>query len=136
MEDCTYLCFKDDYRVCVKKRNFYRLQEQMNIFNFTIHYKKGSEMPADFLSRNVCEAINVFDDQLPELQKQDPLCKHIRDFIQNLSNPQANQEPFKDPKANRNLMRFAQESFIQDDIPHQQGRGYTENSAFCTTGPS
>ena len=24
MEDCTYLCFKDDYRVCVKKRNFYR----------------------------------------------------------------------------------------------------------------
>ena len=24
MEDCTYLCFKDDYRVCVKKRIFYR----------------------------------------------------------------------------------------------------------------
>ncbi len=53
----------------------------MNIFNFTIHYKKGSEMPADFLSRNVCEAINVFDDQLPQLQKQDPECKFIRDFI-------------------------------------------------------
>jgi len=88
----------------------------MNIFNFTIHYKKGSEMPADFLSRNVCEAINVFDNQLPELQKQDPMCKHIRDFIQNLSNPKANQEPFKNPKANKNLMKFAQESFIQDDI--------------------
>ena len=24
MEDCSYLCFLDDYRVCVKKRNFYR----------------------------------------------------------------------------------------------------------------
>jgi hypothetical protein len=24
IEDCTYLCFLDDYRVCVKKRNFYR----------------------------------------------------------------------------------------------------------------
>ncbi len=44
------------------------------------------------------------------------MCRHIRDFIQNLSNPEANQEPFKDPKANKNLMKFAQESFIQDDI--------------------
>jgi hypothetical protein len=24
MEDCTFLCFLDDYRVCVKKKNFYR----------------------------------------------------------------------------------------------------------------
>jgi hypothetical protein len=97
-------------------KTFYRLQEQMNFFKFTIHYKKGSEMPADFFSCNVCEAINVFDNQLPELQKQDPLCKYIRDFIQNLSNPEADQEPFKNPKANRGLMKYAQESFIQDDI--------------------
>ena len=65
----------------------------MGIFDFTIHYKKGSEMPTDFLSHNVCEAINVFDTELPELQKQDPACKIIRDLIQNLDNPKANQEP-------------------------------------------
>jgi len=35
-----------------------RLQEQMNIFDFTIHYKKGSEMPEDFLSCIVCDLIN------------------------------------------------------------------------------
>jgi hypothetical protein len=73
-------------------------------------------MPADFLSQNVCEAINVFDDQLPELQKQDPVCKFIRDFIQNLDNPKADQEPFKDHEANKGLIRFAQKSFIQVDI--------------------
>jgi hypothetical protein len=37
----------------VHSKTFYRLQEQMNIFNFTIHYKKGIEMPADFLCQNV-----------------------------------------------------------------------------------
>jgi transposase InsO family protein len=100
----------------IHTKTFYRLQEQMGIFNFTIHYKKGSEMPADFLSRNVCEAINVFDSELPEMQKQDPTCKIIRDFIQNLDNPKANQEPFKNPKANTGLIKYARECFIQDDI--------------------
>ena len=93
-------------------KTFYRLQEQMGIFDFTIHYTKGSKMPADFLSYNVCEAINVFDTELPELLKQDPVWKIIRDFIQNLNNPKANQEPFKNPKANTGLIKYAQESFI------------------------
>ncbi len=88
----------------------------MNIFNFTIHYKKGSEMPADFLSRNVCEAINVFDSKLPQLQEEDKVCTIIRDFIHNLDNPTANQKPFKSKQANANLIKYAQECFIQDDI--------------------
>jgi len=88
----------------------------MNIFDFTIHYKKGSEMPADFLSRNVCEAIDVFDSKLPQLQEEDPVCKVILDFICNLDNPEANQEPFKSKQANANLIKYAQECFIQDDI--------------------
>jgi hypothetical protein len=44
------------------------------------------------------------------------VCKFIRDFIQNLDKPEANQEPFKNPKANKGLIKYAQESFIQDDI--------------------
>jgi hypothetical protein len=69
----------------IHSKMFYRLQEQMNIFDFTIHYKKGSEMPADFLSRNVCEAIDVFDSKLPQLQEEDPICKVILGFIRNLT---------------------------------------------------
>jgi hypothetical protein len=100
----------------IHSKTFYRLQEQMNIFDFTIHYKKGSEMPADFLSQNVCEAIDVFDSKLPQLQEEDPACKIILDFIQNLDNPEANQEPFKSKQANANLIKYTQECFIQDGI--------------------
>jgi len=102
----------------IHSKIFYRLQEQMNIFDFTIHYKKGSEKgkPADFLSRNVCEAIDVFDSKLPQLQEEDPACKIILDFICNLDNPTANQEPFKSKQANTNLIKYAQECFIQDGI--------------------
>jgi hypothetical protein len=53
----------------------------MNIFDFKIHYKKGTEMTADFLSRNVCEAIDMFDSKLLQLQEEDPICKVILDFI-------------------------------------------------------
>ncbi len=70
-------------------------------------------MPADFLSRN------VFDAQLPNLQKEDPACKVIYDFIQSLDNPEANQEPFKSQKANSNLTKYAQECFIQDNNYYQ-----------------
>jgi len=56
----------------IHSKMFYRLQEQMNIFDFTINCKKGSKMPANFLSQNVCEAFNVFDSKLPQLQKEDP----------------------------------------------------------------
>jgi len=73
-------------------------------------------MPADFLSRNVCEAIDVFDSKLPQLQEEDPVCKVILDFIRNLDNPEANQEPFKSKQANANLIKYAQECIIQDDI--------------------
>ncbi len=33
------------------------LQQMMNLFSFEVIYKKGDEMPADFLSRNVVDAI-------------------------------------------------------------------------------
>jgi len=56
--------------------------------------------------------------KLPKLQRLDPICKIIWNFIQNLDNPQANQEPSKSPKANVNIniIKYAQDSFIQDDI--------------------
>ena len=55
-------------------------------WNFEIKYKKGSEMPADFLSRNVVEAIEVSDEDL-ELQMKDGLCTAVRNFLHNDINP-------------------------------------------------
>ena len=43
----------------------------MNEFDFIIQSKKGSEMPADFLSRNVLEEIQIFTPELPNLQNRD-----------------------------------------------------------------
>jgi hypothetical protein len=41
-----------------------RLQEAYTRWNFNIVYKKGSEMPVDNLSRNVVEAIIIYDEDL------------------------------------------------------------------------
>jgi hypothetical protein len=39
--------------LCVHDKTLNRLKQKMNEFDFIIQYKKGSEMPADYLSRNV-----------------------------------------------------------------------------------
>jgi hypothetical protein len=57
----------------VHTKTLNRLQQAMTDFDFVIKYKKGEEMPADFLSRNVCEAIDVFTPDLPRLQQEDSL---------------------------------------------------------------
>ena len=100
----------------VHSKTLNRLQEQMMSFDFTIHYKKGSEMPADFLSRNACEAINVFDKDLPALQEQDEACKVIRDLIRNNDEPKNMKRPFKNPAANAHALKMLCTSFIEDDI--------------------
>ena len=43
--------------------------------DFTIQYKKGNEMPADFLSRNMVESIKILDKDLDNLQDKDTFCK-------------------------------------------------------------
>ncbi len=66
----TYLCGRKftlitDHRrleklgkVHTKTLNLNWQQEVMNTFDFDIIYKKGSEMPADYLSRNLISAIS------------------------------------------------------------------------------
>jgi len=58
----------------------------MNEFNFQIKYKKGSEMPADFLSRNVVKELNiasidVFGMNLAELQEKDEFFGPFRKYL-------------------------------------------------------
>jgi len=56
----------------VHTRTLHRIQEAMMEFDFEIHYKKGEEMPADFLSRNVCSLTDeLSNDNIRRLQQQD-----------------------------------------------------------------
>ena len=44
--------------------------------------QKGSEMPADYLSRNVVESIEISDEDLASLQDKDTFCKSIKNLLQ------------------------------------------------------
>ncbi len=53
----------------------------MNTFDFEIMYKKGSEMPADYLSRNLVSAISWDSAELLQAQTADPLIKALKNFF-------------------------------------------------------
>ena len=50
------------------ERTLNRIKEAFMEWDFTIQYKKGSEMPAEFLSQNVVESIEISDEDLATLQ--------------------------------------------------------------------
>jgi len=67
----------------VHTKTLHRIQEVMMEYDFEIHYKKGEEMPADFLSRNIS---SLTDDLSPdkiglEQRKDDQLVKLI-DYLE------------------------------------------------------
>jgi hypothetical protein len=65
-----------------------RLQEAMNTeFSFNIVYKKGAEMPADFLSRNAIDSINWDNNSLQQEQRKDPICEALINFLYNRQLP-------------------------------------------------
>ncbi len=64
-----------------------RLQEIMNSFDFDIVYKKGSEMPADYLNRYLVSAISSDSNELLLAQNADPLIKALRIFLLNKELP-------------------------------------------------
>jgi hypothetical protein len=61
-------------------RTLNRLQEAMNIFDFEVVYKKGSEMPTDFLSRNIT-VLSWDSRELANEQEKDPLIKAMKNFL-------------------------------------------------------
>ncbi len=61
----------------VHTKTLNRLQEVMNSYDFEIIYKKGSEMPADYLSRNIVSAILWDSSTLAQAQNADPLLKKL-----------------------------------------------------------
>jgi hypothetical protein len=93
----------------VHTKTLNRLQQKMNEYDFIIQYKKGSEMPADFLSRNVLEEIDLFNADLPELQKEDEFADSVIQFLQN------NQLPADKSKA-AYVAKVAPSCFLEDGI--------------------
>jgi hypothetical protein len=89
-------------------RTLNRLQEAMNIFDFEVVYKKGSEMPADFLSRNI--AVLSWDSQeLAKEQDKDPLINAMKNFLLHKELP-------TDEKCKSLIKHFADECFLDNDI--------------------
>ena len=67
----------------VHTKTLYRIQEAMMEYDFEIFYKKGDEMPADFLSRNICSLIPELSlENISRLQKLDPQLKTVINYVE------------------------------------------------------
>ena len=93
----------------VHTRTLNRLQEAMNTFDFEIVYKKGSEMPADFLSRNVIDSISWNNEEIQQEQQKDPLIKALKNYLLNRELP-------ADTKCQNVVRNFANDCFVDNDI--------------------
>ena len=98
----------------VHTKTLNRLQQIMNDHDFIIQHKKGSEMPADFLSRNVVEnisiaAIDILGKDLKTLQSQDPFTLSVSNFLK------LGQLP-SDPLQAAYLKTVAPTCFFENDI--------------------
>ncbi len=86
-----------------------RLQEIMNTFDFDIIYKNRSKMPADYLSRNIVNAIMWDASTLQQAQNADPFLRGLKNFLLNKELP-------CDAKCQSLIKSFANDCFIEDDI--------------------
>jgi hypothetical protein len=84
----------------------------MNEFSFDIRYKKGSEIPSDYLSRyplpEVSE-VNVLNKDLPTLQQQDPFFGQLFRYL-------TYGEISPDKQLQAKLERMAPECFFENGI--------------------
>ncbi len=85
------------------------LQEIMNTFDFNIIYKKGSDMPADYLSHNIVNPISLDASTLQQAQNAYPLLKALKNFLLNKVLP-------CNAKCQSLIKFFANDCFIEDDI--------------------
>jgi ribonuclease HI len=92
----------------VHTRTLNRLQLAMNQFDFKIIYKRGDEMPADFLSRNIT-SIEASTTSLAKEQDKDKLTLAIKNYLLHQTLP--NDETCK------NLVKFyADDCFMDSNV--------------------
>jgi hypothetical protein len=63
------------------------LQEIMNTFELDIMYKKGTAMPADYMSHNLVNTISWDSLTLQQAQNADPLLRALKNFLLNKELP-------------------------------------------------
>jgi hypothetical protein len=81
----------------------------MNSFSFDIVYKKGDEMPADFLSRNAVDAIQFNLNTYAREQNKDEILRHLRLYLLNKVLPENN-------KIAQLIYRMSQDCFVLDGV--------------------
>ena len=93
----------------VHTKTLNRLQEAMNTFDFKIVYKKGSEMPADYLSRNLVASISWNKEEFAAAQEQSILIKALKNFLLNGELP-------KEEQLQGLVRHFGSDCFVEDDL--------------------
>ena len=93
----------------VHTKTLNRLQEAMNIYDFKIVYKKGDEMPADFLSRNTIESISWKNEDLFTSQQKDELIRDLYRFLTEDKVP-------NNPRRGALIKRLSTTCFIENNI--------------------
>ena len=74
----------------VHTKTLYRIQEAMMEYDFEIFYKKGEEMPADFLSRNICSLTpDLSLENIGRLQKLDTQLSVIINYLKSGNIPKS-----------------------------------------------
>ena len=104
----------------VHTRTLNRLQEIMNSYSFEIIYKKGSEMPADYISRHAIDSISWDSEHLKQEQQKDTLIKSIRDYLLNRQLPTSS--------VLQTILKFlVHDCFIENDIIWRRIKRKNEN---------
>ena len=93
----------------VHKKTYNRLTEAMNTYNFQMVYKKGEEMPADYLSRHVVASMSWSELELASEQEADDTLNQVKRFL-------VSQELPQDRGLQNVIRRHAEGCFIEDGI--------------------
>jgi transposase InsO family protein len=93
----------------VHSKTLNRLQQMMTSFDFEIIYKKGSEMPADFLSRNAVDAIGLDLKSYSLEQDKDEFLRALRLYLLNRNLPE-------NENLARLVLRTADDCFVQNGV--------------------
>ena len=113
----------------VHTKTLNRMQEAMLTYDFEIRYQKGSEMPADFLSRNVVELIQTDNETLQKNQNKEEWIREIKAWM-------LNGTPCKNKTAQNAMKNYwANKFFIEDDLLWTRFKYKGEPSRVCLVIP-
>ena len=93
----------------VHTKTLNRLQEIMNVYDFEIVYIKGKDIPADFLSRNAVESINLDHSALAKEQQTDEILSALRKYL-------LQREISSDERIQKAVNNLADRSFVENDV--------------------